>query len=285
MSTDGRVPGYLWTPNARNAGNEYAPASYYPYKPIILLHMIVGMNLSQSYVSGHSVPPHLWGNPYNGDKFQTVELDRAAFALYQPQFGYHWTNKHAYLLQTELVGVPVVSEATYTDQQCKWIGENVIAPQVRWLNAHGLTIDLTQFRYHANTSGSASEFWSGRMSEQEMADFNGVMAHIDAWGNDHWDCSSEHIGLMINYAIAMLGGVWQQPPLPTEGGVWTDEMAYQAEDPDGTVWIVNPPFKKPMRSDALRNDYVLRGWLKPGIEKVHAWTLDELINVETLKLK
>jgi len=199
------LQGYEWIPNLRNAGSPYADRNYYNYRSVILLHMTVGMGLSKSYVSGHNVPPHLWVNPYTKDKWQTVELDRAAFALYQPQFGYHWTNKHTYLLQTEIVGVPVVSEATYTDEQCKWIGEQCVAPQAAWLKSIGEPVDLNSVRYHENTGGSASEYWGGRMAEGEMADFNGLMAHIDAWANDHWDCSAERTDRMAWYARAALG--------------------------------------------------------------------------------
>ena len=200
MTADGRLPGYGWTSNPKNAGNPYAGQDYYAYKPVILLHQTVSMGLSQSYVSGHTVPPHLWANPYTGDKWQTIELDRAALALYQPQYGYHWTNKHDFLLQTEIVGVPVVSQATYTDAQNRWIGEQIIAPQAAWLRARDLPIDLNAVRYHANTSGSASDTWPGRFSEQEMADYNGICCHIDAWANDHWDCSAELTQEWARYA-------------------------------------------------------------------------------------
>lgn len=194
------LPGYKVIPHYRNGTSVYADRSYYNYRPIILLHMTVGMGLSEGYVQGHNVPPHWWINPYNLSKWQTIDPEYAAFALYQPQFGYHWTNKHTYLLQTEIVGIPVVSQATYTDAQCKWIGENCIAPQAAWLSSIGESIDLNSVRYHENTSGSASEYWWGRFSEQEMADFNGVCAHIDVWANDHWDCSGEHTDRMAWYA-------------------------------------------------------------------------------------
>lgn len=205
MSTRGRLPSFTWLDNPRNAGGDYAPPSYYNYKPVILLHMTVSSGISANYIRGHTVPPHLWYNVYTDDAWQTVELDRAAYALYQPQYGYHWCNKHAYLLQTELIGVPVVNQTTYTDAQCRKIAEKVIVPQVLWLRSIGLDVNLNDFRYHTNSSGSASVDWPGRMSEQEMADFNGVMAHIDAWGNDHWDCSVERVDLMCQYAREILG--------------------------------------------------------------------------------
>lgn len=234
MTVDGRLPGYVWTSNPRNAGNPYAGQDYYGYAPVILLHQTVSYGLSQSYVSTHPVPPQLWANPYTGDRWQTIGLDRAALALYQPSYGYHWTNKHDHMLQTELVGYPVVSQATYNDAQNRWIGENVIAPQAAWLRARGLPIDLTAVRYHADTSGSASEYWAGRFSEQEMADYNGICCHIDAWGNDHWDCSAELTYEWARYAREALGddGGLQVTYTLTDSRI--DLVGWNKDD--GSVW-------------------------------------------------
>ncbi len=88
------LPGYSVIDHYRNGTSNYASRNYYNYRPIILLHMTVGKSLSSGYVAGHNVPPHWWINPYNETLWQTIEPEYAAFALYQPQFGYHWTNKH-----------------------------------------------------------------------------------------------------------------------------------------------------------------------------------------------
>jgi hypothetical protein len=206
------LPGYEWVNNAKNGGSPYAGPDYYPYPPSILLHMTVSMGISASYISGHAYPPHCWANPYDGRLYQTVELDRAAYALYQPSYGYHWVNKKAYCLQTECVGVPVVSTPTWSDAHLRWLAEHVVVPQERWLRDRGMTANIGNFRYHTNTSGSASEDWGGRMGEQEWADFNGLYCHIDAWGNDHWDCSAERIDLISRYALEILGGGGPPPP-------------------------------------------------------------------------
>lgn len=209
------LPGYEWVNNAKNGGSPYATPDYYPYPPSILLHMTVSMGISASYISGHAYPPHCWANPYDGRLYQTVELDRAAYALYQPSYGYHWVNKKAFCLQTECVGVPVVSTPTWSDAHLRWLAEHVVVPQERWLRDRGMTANIGNFRYHTNTSGSASEDWGGRMGEQEWADFNGLYCHIDAWGNDHWDCSAERIDLISHYALEILGGGGGPPPKPT----------------------------------------------------------------------
>ena len=107
---------------------------------------------------------------------------------------------------SELIGIPIVNQITYSDTHLRWIAEHVVVPQERWLRARGLTANIGNFKVHANTSGSASVDWHGRMGEQEWADFNGLCAHIDSWGNDHWDCSVERLDLISKYALEILGG-------------------------------------------------------------------------------
>jgi hypothetical protein len=273
------LEGFQWVTNARNGGGTYSGVPYYNYPPSILLHMTVGTGISAGYISGHSSPPHVWANPYTRERFQTIELDRSALALWQPDYGTHWLNKKTFCLQTELVGVPVVNQATYTDAHLRWIAEYVVVPQERWLRARGLTANIGNYRYHTDSSGSASADWPGRMTEQEWADFNGLCAHIDAWANDHWDCSVERLDLISRYALEILGGGAPTPtPTPTPD-IWSD-MAYQALDPAGTIWMVNPPFKCAMSDDKLRQDYISRGWLDPKIERVHEWTLNQLVTIE-----
>lgn len=198
---NGRLPGYTWIENPNRGTNQFEDQG----GPIILLHMTVTTDMSPSSIAGHTVPPHLWANPYTGTKYQTQDLNYAAKALYQQQYGISWTNRHFYCIQTELIGVPVVSTATYSDAQCRWIAENVIVPIQQWLIANGTPANLDNVKYHQNTGGSASEYWSGRMSDEEFSNFSGVCAHIDVPFNDHWDCSAERIDKMVSYAREILG--------------------------------------------------------------------------------
>lgn len=238
------LPGFAWVTNARNGGGTYAtdgPSS-------ILLHMTVSSGISASYIAGHPYPPHLWANPYNGDRFQTVSLDRSAFALYQPDYGNSWTNKKGYTLQTELVGVPVVNQTTYTDAQCRWIGEQVVAPQARWLASIGKPVDLTKVRYHTDSSGSASESWPGRMSEGDWDAFNGLLGHIDVPYNDHWDCSVERLDVIAGYAQAALGSAPPAPPAPSTPTNEDDDMLRWYQDETGTQYAGDGLRLTPMSS-------------------------------------
>jgi hypothetical protein len=226
------IPGYSWIGNANTSGGDYVGG----YPASICLHMTVSSGLSQSYAYSHQYPPHCWANVYTGDKWQSLDLNRSGKALYQPSYTNSYLNRKYYCIQTELVGNPVVNVETYSRQQCDWIGRNVIAPQVQALRSIGLDVNLSNVRYHQDSSGSASEYWYGRMSDAEWAAFDGVCAHIDAVGNDHWDCSVERTDLMVESAIAALGGVVVGQPEEDED----DDMKYRCfVDDTNTMYAVD----------------------------------------------
>jgi hypothetical protein len=163
-------------------------------------------------------------------------------ALYQPSYTNSYLNKNWYCSQTELVGVPVVNQKTYSDEQCKWIGENVIAPIWQAFASVGVNVNLDNVKYHSDSSGSASEYWHGRMGDDEWWGFNGICCHIDAVGNDHWDCSVEDTIAMANYAKAFLGQGGVKPePQPDEEDedlfqlVWADP----AQGGSNTLYVVD----------------------------------------------
>lgn len=232
-----RIPGYTWI-GSWTSGNDYVNNGQ---QPKILLHMTVSTSLSMGYAQGHPYPPQSWANPYTGDKWQSIELDRAGMALYQPPYNLSWMNKNWYCSQTELVGYPEVNTVTYTEDQSKWIGENVIAPIWQAFQSVGVNVNLDNYRYHTDSSGSASEYWGNRMGDEEFFNFNGVLCHIDAFGNDHWDCSVERVDKWVAYAKQFLGqggGGTPQPTRPKE-----DVMLVNSNS-DGAVFVVDATGKR-----------------------------------------
>lgn len=226
---DGILPGFEWVPNAWNGGNSYATDG--PAR--IMCHMTVGTSISASYIAGHRFPPQLWVNPYNGRRYQTIPLTRAGLALYQPQWGSAdaWTNRHGYTIQIEIVGIPVVNQQTYTEEQNKWIGENAIRPVIDWFRAMGIPFDTGLIRQVENSSGSASSSWHGRMSERESVETGGTVQHIVEWENDHWDCSVERLDRWVAYALGATPGTPPPvtPPPPTTGVPTGDDVAYMQQ--------------------------------------------------------
>lgn len=207
---DGFLPGFEQIHNPNVATYGYATDG--PAR--IMNHMTVSHGISPGYIASHRVPPQLWANVYDGRRYQTGSLLRPGKALYQPQWGSpdSWTNRHGWTIQIEHIGVPEVNVKTYTDAQDRWIGEQVIRPVIQWFRDMGIPYDETAFRIHDDTSGSARASWHGRMSMEETIRTGGMVAHIDEWENDHWDCSVERLNMWLSYALG--GGVVLPPPPP-----------------------------------------------------------------------
>jgi hypothetical protein len=96
---------------------------------------------------------------------------------------------------------------------------------------------------------------------------------------DHWDCGG---GYPIDVLAALAAGETPSTPTNPAPAPQEDDVARQYQDPNGTVWLVNPPFKTPLNSEGLRGDYQTRGLLAPPDEyfQVNHWTLDEFITVD-----
>jgi hypothetical protein len=239
------MPGWTWIGNNNTSGGDYVGG----YPASILLHMTVSMGLSMSYAKSHAYPPHCWYNVYTGDKWQALELNRSGKALYQPSYTNSYTNRKWHCIQTELVGVPEVSVATYSKAQCDAIAANVVVPQVQWLRQHGMDVNLNNVRYHPNTSGSASEYWHGRMGDAEWAAFDGLCAHIDAVGNDHWDCSAERMDWIASESIRILGGGSPTAPgKPVTGKLLELGMFLLQNDRRG-IWLMGPGYAKGLNEE------------------------------------
>jgi hypothetical protein len=210
-----------------------------------------------------------------GDKWQSLELDRAGLALYQPSYTNSYLNRNWYCSQTELVGYPVVNVKTYSDQQCKWIGENVIAPIWQAFASVGVNVNLDNVRYHADVSGSASEYWHGRLSDDEWWNFNGILCHIDAVGNDHWDCSVEDTLAMASYARAYLGqGPGPGPQPPTSGPSLLELGMFLLQSDHRGVWLMGPGYARGLNAEEYNTALTI-----PGIKQMdcggnqRAWDL------------
>lgn len=83
-------------------------------------------------------------------------------------------------------------------------------------------------------------------------------------------------------AAGTLAPAAQLPPPEPPPAKDDDDMAkaHQAQTPDGTVWLVNPPFKMALRNDSLRIAYMELGYLAAGDPvQVHPWTLDDLAEI------
>lgn len=194
--------GYSWLSNPKNGGGDYVAG--YPWR--IALHETDTSSMSAGAIMGHPYPPHIWANPFTHEKFQTVPCNRAAYALYQPPYGYAWVNK-ANALQCEITGFAGYTPDE-TDAQLHWIAENVVVPLVLFVRSQGSDVALMTDLRPPNYSMSASVDWPYRMTEDAWAGCNYVTSHVFVWGNDHWDVGAMRTDLICTYAAQdpRLGG-------------------------------------------------------------------------------
>lgn len=192
--------GYEWIANPHNDGNSYIDPGYYPYPWRIALHETDSATMSPGGIAAHPYPPQIWYNPITRARYQTIRLTRAALALYQPDYGYHWCNRSK-TLQVEITGITGYSPDE-TDAMLRNIAADVIVPLVLFVRSQGADIQLRTDPRPPGYGLSASVDWPYRMTEQAWADCNYVTSHLFVWGQDHWDVGAMRTDLIVKYAAA-----------------------------------------------------------------------------------
>jgi len=193
------LPKAQWVTNARNGGGTYAPG----FDWRIVLHTIEG-SASPAMIAGHAYPPHVWYDPATRQLWQTVPLDRFAFALEHPA-GTIETNA-ARALQVEISG-----QAQNTpDWPQAWLdnlAEDVIVPMCQWVASVGGSIDLLDVPAPGAIPGSASEAAPQRFTEQAWQAFRGICGHRHVPNNIHWDPGALDTNHIAAHAALTVGGL------------------------------------------------------------------------------
>lgn len=217
----------VWVTNARNGGGTYQDG----YSWRICLHTIEG-GLSAGSVAGHQYPPHLWYNPATRILYQTVPLNRSAFALYQGSGPV--TNK-ARTLQVEIAGF-AAETANWPQEWRDNITKDIIVPLCQWVAANGGQIDLSNVPPVGAIGGSASEHAPQRMSYAAWNAFDGVCSHRHIPDNDHWDTGGLDVESICLHASYIIGGMLVEVPEEEE-----EEMPdYLIQKTDQTMMAVYP---------------------------------------------
>jgi hypothetical protein len=195
----GLLPGAQWVNNARNAGGTYVDG--HPWR--IVLHTIEGAlgTLSSSLPASHQYPPHCWYDPSTRRLYQTVPLDRSAFALYQGDGP--WTNK-ARALQVEIAG-NAATAGEWPDSYLVNLAVDVIAPLCEWVAQQGSMINLGNVPPVGAIGGSASEYAPQRMAYDVWERFDGLCSHRHVPDNDHWDTGTLNVPRLVQITRELLG--------------------------------------------------------------------------------
>lgn len=271
----GVMPGAAWVSNDRNAGGTYVNS--YPWR--ICLHTIEGGlgTLSASLPASHPYCPHVWYDPSTRRLYQTVPLDRSAFALYQGN-GPH-TNK-ARALQVEIAG-HAATAGEWPDEYLVNIARDVIVPFVEFVRSQGSDINLDHVTPIGAIGGSASEHAPQRMSNAEWTSFDGVCSHrhVPA-GNDHWDTGTLNVDRVVQLTKELLGGYSSAGIIDPEEEEPDLMMKQYVDRKSGKVWGVWGPFKLHILSPDHFNLLVARGILSPDpIDLGNPWDLANLVEV------
>lgn len=214
----------IWVPNAHNGGGTYDPEGWgYPYR--IVAHTIEG-SANPGMIEAHQSPPQLWYRPATRVLYQTIPLSRSGFAMWQPPYAAHYTNK-ARAVQVEIDGF----SADTADWPVEWLNNiawDVIAPICRWVATFGGggSIDLARAPAPGPIPGSASVDAPQRMTEQEWAVFTGFCSHRHIPGNgDRWDTGSLDTPRIAGHAALIIAGQIADTPGRTAPGAQEDDMA------------------------------------------------------------
>lgn len=241
-----------------STGGQYETSDAYGiYKPIITLHLTATADFSREAIARHGSPPHVWAHYGRNELTQTVNLKKSAKALYQQQFGEAWTNRHFLNLQVEWVKLAAY-EPTASDAELRWLAEKVVVPFILFIRSQGYDIDIRS-EPTVPMGGAASEFWSFRYTEREVALCNWIIDHSRWPHQDHWDvCAEDKIKICL-YAAAdpRLSGI-VVPPLPILLSGDDMSMLQFISDPsqggDGTLYFAKADGTAmwPVRSDETR---------------------------------
>ena len=212
-------------PNARSSGGTYNDA--YPIR--IVLHVIEG-SANPSMIEGHAYPPHWWYNPSTRTRYETVPLNRSAFALERPAWSGVETNK-ARAFQVEIEG----RSAETPDWPLEWldaIAEDVIVPLCQEADRMGSPIDLSAVPAPGVIGGSASIYGPQRMTEAEWRAFRGICGHRHVPNNEHWDPGALDVKRIAQHAAIIIGGMLVDAGLAGGG----DEMPTLLCNMGGTIF-------------------------------------------------
>lgn len=265
--SDGWLDEYEHVIIETSEGGQYELGDAYgKYKPMITLHLTDTYDFTRDQIRRHTSPSHTWANYQRNELTQTVNLKRAARALYQQQFGEAWTNRHFLNMQVEWV-----KKASYvptaSDDELRWLAAKAVVPFILFIRSQGYDIQIRSDPT-VPMGGAASESWKYRYTEQQLALCNWIADHARVTHQSHWDVCAENKVLIAAYAAAdpRLSGISPSPTPPAEE---EDMFRFVYNDPkrggDGTLYITNGTDTWPMKSMDTKDKYVAMGLAKPDI--------------------
>lgn len=171
-----RLPGFDWSPISGRPGVPYDE----PDDPKAMWHSTQGTSTAGAVQAYSPYPPHLLANPWNGDKLQHIDLNSAAYALWNEDVD------DSRCVQIEVVGFAEDAKH-WPSWVYKWLGEEVARP----LHEHFGVPYVAVWKGFKGPEDVdyvlASASSPLRLTQWEIDHFSGHLAHQHSPGDNHWD--------------------------------------------------------------------------------------------------
>lgn len=161
--------------------------------PKALLHTTEGSSIEGAVAAYKAYPPHLIVDPVKRRKVQHVDLDRAAYALWNADAD------DSRCIQVEIVGFASQTHL-WSDDTLKWLGEELARPLHEYAGVPYVVVPRG-FRRDGETGYAlASDSSPLRLTQYELDTFSGFLGHQHIPGDSHWDPGGLNVSKILAYA-------------------------------------------------------------------------------------
>jgi hypothetical protein len=200
--------------------------------PKIIWHTWEGTNWHAAETAFSPYPPHFAVNPKDRVKKQYVPLDRHSYALRGSD------SDNSYCIQIECAGFAGQMPGGYTEDDYKWLGEEVAGPICDLLNippiipSVGFKGDKDGISPPLASLGSPIRF----KSTAELDAFTGHCGHQHIPPPDvHWDPGAIDIAKLLKYAYPDLGH--DTDPQEDDVAASPVRLIRGNDKPDGPIYV------------------------------------------------
>lgn len=202
-----KLPGYEWWPLDGVPGVPYDEWD----DPKALAHTTEGTSIDGAVSAYRAYPPHLIVDPWRRRKVQHVDLERAAYALWNADAD----DSRCY--QIEIVGFAAQTH-TWPDEALRWLGTEVARPLHEYAGVPYVVV-WKGFRRDGEMPYALADPDSPlRLTQAELDRFSGWLGHQHIPGDSHWDPGGLDVPKILAFAQEK-----EQPDMDATERAWLKE--------------------------------------------------------------
>lgn len=184
-----QLPGYEWWPLPGVPGMPYDEWD----DPKALVHTTQGTSIDGAVTAYRNYPPHLIVDPWKRRKIQHIDLEHAAYALWNEDAD----DSRCY--QIEIVGFAEDSHL-WSDDVLNWLGKELALPLHEYAGVP-YTVVWKGFKRDGETGYILADPDSPlRLSQYELDHFSGWLGHQHIPGDSHWDPGGLNVHKILQFA-------------------------------------------------------------------------------------